>query len=160
MLPASPPSGGQHAKRPRSRHLLKSGTVSHAHTQDQPPDVFDDDYDDGHASDSSSKRRRLSGSALSDTDTLYHLSPASRTQSLTPDLYPAYHLNHHHRSQPKSPPYSPLNKPVALTYAANTPVVDIIPEKNSIPTTTDLEDWMNLKELFARATDLYECKSL
>lgn len=164
LLPSSPPL---HHKRPRGlwkgrreTAAPKLGRLSHdfdleslsASTSSHEGDTFDDDFDDGHSSDSSYKRRRLSG-GLSDTDTLWHHSPASR--SLTPDL--SYHAPSFPSHNLKSPPYSPLKKHITIMYA-NPDVHSSINSsaKGKQPSTTDLEDWQNLKELFARASDSYD----
>lgn len=119
-------------------------------------DAFEDDFDDDHSSDSSCKRRRLSG-ALSDSDTLWHQSPSSR--ALTPDLlyhapcFPSQILNP--PPYPATSPYPYIMFPVADKFSSiNTKA------KGKQSSVTDLEDWENLKELFNRANESYECASL
>ncbi len=118
--------------------------------------LFDDDLDDSRSAGSSAKRRRLSG-ALSDTETLCHQSPASR--SLTPD-FSYYHAPCFPVQLPNY--YSPLLKlsSVAMdsVYPADKYASINRVAKGKQPLTSDMEDWENLKELFARASESYDCK--
>lgn len=133
-------------------HDYELDSVHSASASSHGGDLFDDDLDDGHSSDSSSKRRRLSG-ALSDSDTLWLRSPASR--SLTPDL--CYNAPYFPSQALKSPPYSPPLNSIRMQSAADKASSINGQAKSKQPLTTDLEDWENLKELFARATESYEC---
>lgn len=170
--PSSPPL---HGKRPRGlwkgrretpivRAEPKAATLSHdceldsvhsASTSSHGGDFFEDDLDDGHSSDSSSKRRRLSG-ALSDSETLWHHSPTSRPR--TPDLW--YNAPYFPTQILKSPPPSPRTKISRMQSSPEKYSSINSQDKGKQPSVTDLEDWENLKELFARASQAYECESL
>lgn len=165
---SSPPL---HGKRPRglwkerrdaaAHAMSKLGFLSHdfdtdsvlsASASSHGGDVFDDDLDDGHSSDSSCKRRRLSG-ALSDSDTLWLRSPASR--SLTPDF--CYNAPYFPSQALKSPPYSPPITNIRMQSSSDRLSSINDQPKGKQSSTSDLEDWENLKELFARASESYEC---
>ncbi|EKM50776.1 uncharacterized protein PHACADRAFT_104579 [Phanerochaete carnosa HHB-10118-sp] len=162
-LPTKRPRGLWRA-RCRDTDSTKSGTRSHDALSDVSSDfassssrssvetAFDDDDDDVRSSSSSSKRRRLSG-ALSDSETLCQLSPSSR--ALTPDL--CYHAS--------------LFPTQSLSCLSSHPFCSVFPRmqdkdnkyasinskaKGKQPSGSDLEDWVNLKELFARASESYE----
>ena len=154
------PSPPLPTKRPRGlwtgrREALDAKTASRSHdacsdteAASSSTDLFDDDFDDDHSSDSSFKRRRLSG-ALSDSDTLYHQSPSSR--ALTPDL--TYHGSCF--------PSQILSFPPFLSMGSDKPAsINCPPSRKRPPSRTDLEDWENLKELFARASESYDCECL
>lgn len=112
------------------------------------------DFDDS-ASSSSSKRRRLSGPYDNFSDFSSHKASSS-SGSHTPlsDLYHA---------KPPTPrlPESMSSSTSSKTSSASTSANLSISAKGKQPTTTaDYEDWENLKELFARAVERYDCASV
>lgn len=165
------PSPPLPTKRPRGlwtgrREALdaKAATRSHDACSDSTStstatDLFDDDFDDDHSSDSSFKRRRLSG-ALSDSDTLCHPSPSSR--ALTPDL--CYHGSCFPSQILSFPPFLLSQRQSAdsgypfLTMNPDKTASINCPPTRKRPSRSDLEDWENLKELFARASESYDCE--
>ncbi|GJE93801.1 hypothetical protein PsYK624_099630 [Phanerochaete sordida] len=180
-LSAQPPSLLHQHKRPRGLwrarcrdtdpYRAKSGSLSHDVLSDTSSDLastssrssvetaFDDecDDDDARSSSSSTKRRRLSG-ALSDSETLCQLSPSSR--ALTPDL--GYHASLFPPTHPLNylPPYLFCAVPSRMHDKDNKFASINSKAKGKRPTTADIEDWENLKELFARASEAYEADDI
>lgn len=108
---------------------------------------LDADVDDS-SSCSSSKRRRISG--YFDLFTEHSSTQASSSGSHTPlsDLYNAISPTHRTTLSMSS---STSSKSSQLSISA---------EGKQPTTTADYEDWENLKELFARAVERYDCASV
>lgn len=161
----SPPKRPRGLWKGRRAPVSQSGRRSHdacsdggcsasTSTADSLDTAYDEDADDDRASDSSAKRRRLSG-ALSDSDTLCHRSPSSR--ALTPDL--PYHASCFPSQSSKYPPYPLFSIFPPTMHVVHDKFASInlsSKSKGKQPTTSDIEDWENLKELFARASEAYD----
>ncbi|CAL1713945.1 unnamed protein product [Somion occarium] len=165
VMPTPPrlsPSPSSAHKRPRGlwkgRRTFadtKMATITHDRDIDCEEDhrydadwSYDDDLDDTRSSTSSgSKRRRISG-AFSD----FSCHSGSVSRALSPDInhasnpWQSFHLSSNTTST-DSPRATP-----ALTMSSQT--------GKPQPSTTDLEDWENLKELHHKASDLYEADQL
>ncbi|KAK7685810.1 hypothetical protein QCA50_011156 [Cerrena zonata] len=163
MLNTPPPSA---QKRPRGlwkgRRLPADSTKLARNTHDDSPNLtdeddnrcdtttltevcYDDDLDDARSSSSSSsKRRRVSG-GFSD----YSCHSGSASRALSPELCHAPNA---------LKPFSVGSMGDSTRLTARTTSTSSSGRPN--PSTSDLEDWDNLKALFAKATDLCENESL
>lgn len=147
------PEGGRHSHDPDELEHLASTSTNSAES------YYDDDFDDDRSSHSSAKRRRLSG-GLSDSETLWHHSPVSR--SPTPDLiYNAPGFPSLQRSKFTSDFLNHTITTAAMQYQFSPDRYASINKelKGKQPSTSDIEDWENLKALFARASESYDCES-
>ena len=149
------PEQGTHSHDPDDlEHFASTSTHSAESYYDD-----DFDFDDDRSSGSSAKRRRFSG-GLSDSETLWHHSPASR--SLTPDLnYNAPGFASLQRSKSIGDFLNHTITTTAMQYQFSPDRYASINKevKGKQPSTSDVEDWENLKALFARASESYDCES-
>ncbi|THH27700.1 hypothetical protein EUX98_g6492 [Antrodiella citrinella] len=129
-------------------NILVSHDLDTDFEDDHPLDSYDDDLDDCHStsSSSSSKRRRVSG-AYTDLG-----NSASRPLSPDPSYSAFSGLYHAQRAQATM--YVVKSRSTMIHSASTSNSTSDGRPKG--PSTVDMEDWENLKELFSRAAELCE----